>query len=216
MKTILIILILYLLTNFSIFDIYTLDKPVEEDIKEIPEEKKQEVKQQLQKPETGIKENTTHVQISTKEEDKSIEITKNKVEKTAETKIIMMIPDELELEEPSVIPLTVNFVCTLFATTFFDPEEFQEYQEKFNLQIENKESLFKDYEVTQVTINFVDQETEDLIADCTSTGGSQEDIEFNAYRSYPNSMFDMHIGKIGKTSHYFFKIFFNFIPEEER
>jgi len=215
MKIIFIILVVYLLTNFSLLDAPALKKPIEKNISKISEEKEQEVKHLLQDSIPGVEENSTHINIYFKEEDKSIEITKNKLNKTAETRIIMIIPDEWEYEGPSIIPLTVNFVCTLFATTFFDPEEFKEYQGKFNLQIENQESIFEGYEVTKVTINFIDQETEELIADCTSEGSTKEDIEFNSYKSYENSLFNVRIGEIGTASSTLFNLFSTLIPEEE-
>ena len=162
--------------------------------KEIPTE--QIAKEQEVKKTSGL----ITEKLSFKDEDISGTVIKNKLTKTAEAKIDMFIPDDIEKQEllgqeVSAVPMTVNLICGLFGTAFFDPSALQELTKSGNLTAESGENFLQGYSITKSAIKFIDKEDKKLIADCTATGSKWENIKFNAYREYENSLFGMVIGK---------------------
>jgi len=138
--------------------------------------------------------------LSFEDEDMSGTIIKNKLTKTAEAKLEMFIPDDVEKmdflgEEISAVPMTVNMICSLFGTAFFNPSAMQELTSSGNMTAESGENFLEGYSATKSEIKFIDKEDKKLIAECTATGSEWEDIKFNAYREYKNSLFGMVIGK---------------------
>ena len=138
--------------------------------------------------------------LSFRDEDMSGEVIKNKLTKTAEAKLELLIPDDTEKmdflgEEISAVPMTVNLICGLFGTAFFNPSALQELSSSGNMTAESGENFLEGYTASKSTIKFVDKEDKKLIADCTATGSEWEDIKFNAYREYEKSLFGMVIGK---------------------
>ena len=138
--------------------------------------------------------------LSFKDEDMSGEVIKNKLTKTAEAKLEVLIPDDIEKmdflgEETSAVPMTVNLICGLFGTAFFNQSALQELSSTGNMTAESGENFLEGYTASKSTIKFVDKEDKKLIADCTATGSEWGDIKFNAYREYEKSLFGMVIGK---------------------
>lgn len=135
-------------------------------------------------------------------DDKSTgEVIKNKLTKTATIRMSINVNDTEEYaeffgEQISSVPFLVNTACSLFAVAFFDPDALAELQEGGNLTTETKEdSILEGYKVSESSIRFLDEENNKLIAECTATGSEWEDIKFNAYREYENSLFGMKIGE---------------------
>jgi len=138
--------------------------------------------------------------LSFQDESFSGQVIKNKITKTAEIKMEMFIPDDVETqelfgEEVSSVPFTVNTMCGLFGVAFFNPTVLGGLTESGNMTAESGENFLEGYSVTKATIDFIDEEDKKLIADCTSTGEEWENIKFNSYRQYENSLFGAVIGK---------------------
>jgi hypothetical protein len=139
-------------------------------------------------------------ELSFQDQDLSGTVIKNKFTKTAEAKIEMLIPDDVEKidymgEEISATPMIVNMFCRIIATALFNSSAMQELTESGNVTAESGKNFLEGYSVTKSEIKFIDKEDKKLIAECSATGSEWKDIKFNTYREYKNSLFGMVIGK---------------------
>lgn len=130
-------------------------------------------------------------------------IMKNKLTKTATVEINQYIDDETEYmdflgEKVTGVPFIVNIGCGLFGLAFFNQSALADLQEEGNMTSEDNQQIsLEDYTVKSASIIFLDKETNEKIAECTSTGPTWDDINFKAYRDYSDvgSFFGAEIGK---------------------
>ncbi len=143
-------------------------------------------------------------------DDLSYEITKNRISKNASIKISYPIPDDVEYtdflgEQITSVPFVVNFACVMFNASFFDLDAYQEIIEPFNEEgsestpiTENEifAEKMQGYEIKDFSIEFIDQEDQDIIAKCSSKNKGNENIKFDVYRDYTGigSFFGVEIG----------------------
>lgn len=139
--------------------------------------------------------------LTFQEEAMTGEVIKNKLTKTAEVKIEIVISDDVEYteisgEQVSAVPTIVNMMCKFFGLAFFNQTVLEELTEGGNMTAESGKNFLEGYKVDKAAINFIDKEDKKPIADCTAAGIGWENIKFNAYKTYENSLYGMQIGKI--------------------
>ncbi len=78
----------------------------------------------------------------------------------------------------------------------FNETALEDLYESGNMTAEKEPSFWEGYTATSSHIDFIDKETGEKIAECTSTGPNWEDIKFKAYREYDSSFMGMKIGEL--------------------
>jgi len=145
------------------------------------------------------------------------EIKKHKTSKTAEVEALFAFNDTEEVtdfmgKEMYMAPMMVNMMCRMMNLGVFDPEELErignELEDLSDSLNENSESTkgekpqkdsemwdyLEGYEVTKLSITFIDAEDKTQIAKCASTG--KDSMQYVAYRKYDpeKSFFGSEIG----------------------
>ena len=128
------------------------------------------------------------------------EIKKHKTSKTAEVEALFALNDTEEVtdfmgEEVYMAPMMVNMMCNIMNLAIFAPEELDELNEEGDAQEDSEMwDYLEGYEVTKLSITFIDTEDKTQIAKCASTG--KESMQYVAYRKYDpeKSFFGAEIG----------------------
>jgi len=129
------------------------------------------------------------------------EIKKHKTSKTAEVEALFALNDTEEVTEGFdgepmyMAPMMVNMMCNLMNLAIFAPEELDELNEEGDAQEDSEMwDYLEGYDVTKLSITFIDAEDKTQIAKCASTG--KDSMEYVAYRKYDpeKSFFGSEIG----------------------
>ena len=128
-------------------------------------------------------------------------IKKHKTSKTAEVEALFALNDTDEVTEGFdgeamyMAPMMINMMCNLMNIAIFAPEELDELNEEGDAQKDSEMwDYLEGYEVTKLSITFIDAEDKTQIAKCASTG--KDSMKYVAYRKYDpeKSFFGAEIG----------------------
>jgi len=127
-------------------------------------------------------------------------IKKHKTSKTAEIEALFTLNDTDEIsdfmgEEIFMAPMLINMMCNIMNRGIFSPEELNALNEEGDAQEDSDMwDHLEGYDVTKLSITFIDAEDMTQIAKCVSTG--KDSLEFVAYKKYDpeKSFFGAEIG----------------------
>lgn len=128
------------------------------------------------------------------EENAVMTISKNTLTNEATLHGDVMLADHEEWvdflgDQVAAAPMAVNLSCYMYQSLFFAPERLEQFMEEYggtmaNTGIQEVEAFLDGAEMVEFDLMFLDLEDGEQIAACMSTGASESEITYEAFREY--------------------------------